>query len=242
MEPICDPLMTARPGQQALGPTQWWAGSIISLSQKSKHTAPMKEGDVLRAQASQISAEVTLGWLTHFAGAVVPGLLLVLTALPSVLPLPGVGNLTGTALILMAWAIWRGGRPLALPSRLAEVKVSAGQASRLLCLLAWVHDRASAHLRPRVHGCVGPRSWVWSALPVALMGMVIFLPIPLGNVVGTVALVCLGLGHSLEDGLAVVAGWVLSGATLLYSMGVSWGLMAFAQSLWEWAMASAAAG
>jgi hypothetical protein len=64
------------------------------------------------------------------------------------------------------------------------------------------------------------------------MGVVIFLPIPLGNVFGAVALMVLGLGHSLEDGWAVAAGWVLSGLTLLYTLLLTWGLAALGEQLW----------
>lgn len=192
----------------------------------------MTQGEFLRWQAANLQGEVTVAWLSAQAGSGVPGLVLVLTALPSVLPLPGVGNITGSALVLMAWAIWRGQEALWMPARLAALRVPTLHAGRLLRLLAWLHDQAARHLHPRASQCVGPRSWNWTALPVALMGVVIFLPIPLGNVLGAVAVASLGLGHSLDDGLAVVLGWVLTVLTLLYSLGVTWGLTTFGQALW----------
>jgi hypothetical protein len=42
--------------------------------------------DFLRLQASRIRGDVTLGWVAAQGGGVLPGLLIVLTAVPSLLP------------------------------------------------------------------------------------------------------------------------------------------------------------
>lgn len=194
----------------------------------------MRVADFLRLQASRIRGDVTLGWVAAQGGAVLPGLLIVLTAAPSLLPLPGVGNLTGSALVALAFSIWRGQKPLDLPERVRAWKLSAGHAERLLRLLAWLHEAACRHLKPRARSWVSTRAWAWAAWPVAAMGVVIFLPIPLGNVFGAVALVVLGLGHSVEDGLAVALGWLLSALTLVYTAALTWSLGAFSQHLWAY--------
>lgn len=187
----------------------------------------------LRLQASRLRSQVTLGWLAEQGGAVVPGMLIVLAAVPSLLPLPGVGNVTGGALLALAISIWRGQRPLALPARVQSWLISPSSASRLLRLLAWLHEWGSRYMKPRASRWVGARAWTWAAWPVALMGVVIFLPIPLGNVFGALALMVLGMGHSLEDGWAVAAGWVLSGLTLLYTVALTWGLAALGEQVWQ---------
>lgn len=197
------------------------------------HTADVDIAERLRLQASRLHSQVTLGWLAEQGGAVVPGMLIVLAAVPSLLPLPGVGNITGGALLALALSIWRGQRPLALPARVQSWLISPGSASRLLRLLAWVHETASRYMRPRAPHWVGARAWTWAAWPVAVMGVVIFLPIPLGNVFGAVALMVLGLGHSLEDGWAVAVGWLLSVLTLLYTLALTWGLAALSEQLWN---------
>lgn len=191
----------------------------------------MNLAEFLRLQASRLRGDVTVGWLAAQGGATLPGLLIVLAAAPSLLPLPGVGNVTGSALVALALAIWRGQSPLTLPAKVQSWKLSAAQACRLLRLLAWTHEQACRHLKPRAPGWVSGRAWVWAAWPVAAMGIVIFLPIPLGNVFGAVALMLLGLGHSVEDGLAVALGWLLSGLTLAYSLALSLGVAALGQQL-----------
>lgn len=189
--------------------------------------------EFLRLQASRLREEVTLGWLTAQGGSVLPGLLIVLAAVPSLLPIPGVGNVTGSALVALAVSIWRGRHPLELPAKVQAWRLSPGSASRLLRILAWLHECAARYLKPRAPSWVGTRAWAWAAWPVAAMGVVIFLPIPLGNVFGAVALVVLGLGHSMEDGLAVAVGWALSGLTLLYTLALTWGLAALGHQLWQ---------
>ena len=193
----------------------------------------MSLAEFLRLQASRLRGDVTLGWVAAQGGSVLPGLLIVLTAAPSLLPVPGVGNVTGSALVALAFSIWRGQRPLDLPQRMQAWRLSPGHAGRLLRLLAWMHESACRHLKPRATAWVSARAWAWAAWPVAAMGVVIFLPIPLGNVFGAVALMVLGLGHSVEDGLAVALGWALSGLTLLYTVGLAWGMAALSQQLWS---------
>ncbi|MEY2731061.1 MAG: hypothetical protein RL584_2187 [Pseudomonadota bacterium] len=193
----------------------------------------MNAAHMLRLQASRLRGEVTLGWLTRQGGSVFPGWLIVLAAAPSLLPIPGVGNITGCALLALAVSIWRGHHPLELPARVQAWRLSPASAGRLLRTLARLHESAARYLKPRAPSWVGTRAWTWTAWPVAAMGVVIFLPIPLGNVFGAVALVVLGLGHSMEDGLAVAFGWALSGLTLLYTLALTWGLGVLGHQLWQ---------
>jgi hypothetical protein len=194
----------------------------------------METSRQMRRRARRLQGRVRIGDLFDFGGSTLPGLLLVLTALPSVLPLPGVGNVTGVALMVMAVSIWRGQNGLSLPRRVADMQVPAAHAAKLLHIAAWLHDVARRWFGPRGQRWLSPRVWVWSAWPVAVMAVVIFLPIPLGNVMGVVSLAVLGLGHSMEDGLAVVVGWMLSVLTVVYSLALSWGVWTAGQGLLEW--------
>lgn len=193
----------------------------------------MTLSEFLRQRANDVQGEVTLGWLTSQAGISLPGLVLALTAIPSVLPIPGVGNLTGAALIYLAARLWQG-RPLtSLPPRMLAYRIGPAHAARLLRLLAWLHEAASRRLRRRVTALVGPSSWTWCCMPVAAVGVVIFLPIPLGNLLGAFSLVALGLGHAMEDGCAIAVGWLVSVLTVAYSLVLGWGLGVFAFSGWD---------
>lgn len=186
--------------------------------------------DLLRLQAANLHEDVTLGWLAEQQQSAMPGLVVVLMALPSVLPLPGIGNVTGTALCAWALVMWLNKAQAGLPQRLAGLRLAPNHARRVLHLLAWLHEWACRLMRPRWLLLTTPRAWAWMAWPVATMGIVIFLPIPLGNIMGTAVLVVLGLGQTLRDGLAVVLSLVLGLLTLAYTVALTWGITA----LWSW--------
>jgi hypothetical protein len=62
---------------------------------------------------------------------------------------------------------------------------------------------------------------------VALMGALIFLPIPLGNVLPAIAVVLLGLGLVFRDGIAVLAGAATGLAAIGYTMALAFGAWAW---------------
>jgi hypothetical protein len=75
------------------------------------------------------------------------------------------------------------------------------------------------------------------------MGALIFLPIPLGNVLPALALVLLGLGLAFRDGLAVLLATALAGAAVVYTAALgmvawAWGLA----PLMQWLSAATAQG
>jgi hypothetical protein len=149
---------------------------------------------------------------------IVIGTLLVLLSVPCVLPVPGVGNVLGLGLLLMALAMWRGQASHELPSRVASWQMPAHWAQRVLGLLARFYSLAGRWSRERwLHLVDGPQGWL--APKVALMGGLIFLPIPFGNVLPALALSLLGLGLVFRDGLAVLAAMLAGGGKDLRAMG-----------------------
>ena len=185
----------------------------------------------LRDAASSLSGEpVALSQLVALHGTAAQGSVLVLLATPCLLPVPGIGNVMGLALLVMAAAMWRGEGSSALPQRVAKLQLSARRARQVLRLLArfyglagcWSHQRLS-HL-----AVARPRSWM--AGHVGLMGGLIFLPIPLGNVLPALALVLLGLGLAFRDGWAVLLATAAASMALAYTLAL--GLAA-----WTWGLA-----
>ena len=92
---------------------------------------------------------------------------------------------------------------------------------RCLRWLAWLYLFALRSLRPRWPALQGPHlRGLWSAW-VVLMALIIFLPIPFGNLFPAVSLLMLGLGLLTRDGLmmglSVLLG--LAGLTLLVLAG-----------------------
>lgn len=127
--------------------------------------------------------------------------LMMLFALVSMLPIGGVGNVFGVALWWLSWDWWRGRPDMALPARLTQWRMDQRWSARTLQVLAISYRYAGRWSRPRMPG-MQPH-WARSlwAVWIAWQALVIFLPVPLGNVLPALSLVALALGCLLEDGL-----------------------------------------
>ncbi|MDZ7921852.1 exopolysaccharide biosynthesis protein [Rhodoferax sp.] len=174
----------------------------------------------LRAAADTLEDQpMRLQQLFRLHGRGGPGALLVVLTVPCLLPLPGAGTLMSMGLAALAWMIWRYFPRLVMPRRVGRLQLSAPMARRALHTLAWLYEQAARVMRARLRWWVQPGHRVWLAPLVAAMALVIFLPIPFGNVVPAVALLLIGLGLVFEDGLALLAGAAL-GFLLVITLAV----------------------
>ena len=162
------------------------------------------------------------------------GSLLILMAVPCVLPIPGIGNVMGLGMMGLAWAIWRGDPAMGLLSRTRTSPLNAHRRRQIRRGIRWVHQLAAPWCRPRLEGLVrlAPRSWhaASAAALVSTMGVLIFLPIPLGNVLPAASVTCLGLGLSHRDGVAALWSAGLAVLALAYTA-------VLAAGAWAWVMA-----
>jgi hypothetical protein len=189
----------------------------------------------LHARLSRVAStlgeeSVSLDELARLHGPALQGSLLVLVAAPCALPIPGVGNVLGVTLILMALAIWHGRDFSELPTRVAALRLSAHWARRVLQMLALFHALAGRWSRRRLCRLTELRTRSWLAWKIGLMGAVIFLPIPFGNVLPALAVSVLGLGVAHRDGAAVLLSAVLALASVAYAIALVAGV-----GLWLWA-------
>lgn len=181
----------------------------------------------LRAAAAGIRHErVSMRTMAQIHGPDAHGTLLLLLAMPCVLPVPGVGTVLGLGMAALALAMWRGHGAPCLPQRVAELELPCLWARRVLVGLAVAYAWAGRHARARLShlAFAGRRSA--AALAVGLMAVIVVLPIPFGNVLPAVAVVFIGLGLVFRDGLAVVLGLLMSGLALAVTVGLvlaAWG-------------------
>lgn len=136
------------------------------------------------------------------------GFVILLLALPSLIPIPGpFGLVFGSCLALVSLQVLAGAERLWLPQRVRALEVDGGKLRRGIGLAAdwlrwtekWVSPRRGPqwllkHLRPV------------AGLPVLIMALIIAIPIPLGNIVPCMALMFFALGLIAEDGLALAVG------------------------------------
>lgn len=175
------------------------------------------------AEPSAEAERLSLEQLVQMHGAESAHVLMLLMALITMVPLAGAGNIMGFGMLALAWTAWVQGQPLRLPRRVGTLSLSPRWSDRTLSTLAWIYEAADQHLRPRwsplLHRVL--RYW-WSAW-VALMVFIIFLPIPMGNVLPSVCVMLISLGWMFRDGVAMLLSMFVGLVAVTYSVVVGGG-------------------
>jgi hypothetical protein len=171
----------------------------------------------LRARAADASDawRLTLAELLALQDSQSLPSVLLLSAALTMLPVAGAGTVLSILLWWVAWAWWRGHDRLPVPRRALELSLSPIWSRRCLHGLAWVFEQADRCLKPRWALWVHQRTQPWWGVWVSLMAAVIFLPLPLGNVLPALSLMLVALGWMFRDGLALA----LAGATGIAALG-----------------------
>lgn len=187
----------------------------------------------LRAAADALVDErVALHELAAAHGHAAQGTLLVLLAVPCLLPIPGTGTVLGWGLLALALTLWRGQAGPGLPARVAAFQMPRRSAQQVLSLMARFYGMAGRLARERLAGLTLPRQQRWLAPKVALMALLIILPIPFGNLLPATALVLLGLGLVFRDGLAVLLAGATAALALLFSVALTAGAWQLGAAWW----------
>jgi hypothetical protein len=175
----------------------------------------------LRDAAAAIQDErVSMRAMAQAHGPETQGTLLLLLAMPCLLPVPGVGTVLGLGMAALVVAMWRGHCAPCLPQRVAELELPRQWAQRVLVGLATAYALAGRHARTRLSHLASSGRGSATALAVGLMAAVVVMPIPFGNLLPAVALVFIGLGPVFRDGVAVILGLVMSGVALVATTGM----------------------
>lgn len=187
----------------------------------------------LRTAAAALEGQtMSLQQLFRLHGRAGPGALLVVLSVPCMLPIPGAGVFMSMGMVMVAWMIWRYYPRLVMPRKVGRWKLSATMARRALHTLAWMYDQASRVMRVRMAWWLQPLHRIWLAPLVALLALVIFLPIPFGNVLPAAVLMLIGLGLVFEDGLAMLIGVALGVTLLIVLIALASGMTHWASELW----------
>ena len=182
----------------------------------------------LRDAAADLRDErVSMQALAQAHGPEAHGTLLLLMAVPCLLPVPGVGTVLGLGMVALAAAMWRGRCAVCLPQRVAELELPRHWAQRVLGWLAAAYAVAGRHARARLSHLALARPRSGTSVVVGLMAAVVVMPIPFGNLLPAATLVLIGLGMVFRDGLVTMLGLLTAGLALCVTLG----LLAMA---WAW--------
>ena len=164
------------------------------------------------------------------------GALMLVFAAPNILPTPpGTSSVLGAPLLFIAAQLMIGRPVLWLPRLITRRSVARADFARLVGRMTPWLAKAERLLRPRLSILIGPVADRFIGAACLLLAIVLFLPIPLGNMVPALAISAFAIGLVERDGIAVSAGWAATAGAAAILIAVSaalWAaLRAFLQTL-----------
>ncbi|MDO1584071.1 exopolysaccharide biosynthesis protein [Rhizobium oryzicola] len=186
----------------------------------------------------------TLGDLLSVLGERAVAMVLLVFAIPAIIPTPGLpaGFIFGTALALLSVQLIWGAERFVLPRRLAGIPMPAAllraMANKLAPWLAYLER----FLKPRARYLSGRKALPVLGVVVLVMAILIALPIPFGNILPGLSVFLIALGIAERDGVAIGAGLLFGVAALAFSGFIFWGGWALMSGFFAGDAESAAAG
>lgn len=184
------------------------------------------------ARASTLA--LTLSDLLQLHGKASAAVLLLLAALLSAAPIAGAGTVLAFVILALGWRWQREGEPPLLPRRLGGVALNAAWSRRCLRVLAWTYAVSSRWMRSRWCWLLHRRTHFWWGAWIALMGVLILLPVPMGNVLPGLSLVLFSLGWMFRDGLALLASTALGSGAIGYAVALGELALRYAGTALAW--------
>jgi hypothetical protein len=170
---------------------------------------PPRVSEILAGIAAQEHETVSVSDVTQAFGDRAFGALMFVFAAPLALPMPpGVSAVLGAPLLFITvqWMIGR--RTLWLPQLIALRTMSRADyvalMGKLTPYLAWLER----HLRRRATILYGPIIDRLTGLVCVGLAVIVFLPIPFGNMLPSFAIAAFALGLAERDGVAALIGWL----------------------------------
>ena len=171
--------------------------------------------------------KVTFGAMLDALGERGFGLLLIVMAVPNLLPFPGVPGVsfvTGMAILYLAVQLMLAKDDPELPAWIERRSFTRGQLSRFIVktnpFLRWLEKP----IRPRWHSVVAGSGERLIGFAALLHAITLALPIPMGNLPQAVALILLALALIELDGLMAILGYLASIAAFAWLVAVVLGL------------------
>ncbi|MBX9760534.1 MAG: exopolysaccharide biosynthesis protein [Beijerinckiaceae bacterium] len=174
----------------------------------------------------------TVGHMVDALGRSGHGLILLLLALPSFIPIPGLptGLVFGVALMLVAVQMIRRQETVALPNWIRRQVLPRSAMLAIVGKLETWMQKLERLLRPRLQTLTEGAAMTIVGLLVLVMGVTLLLPVPFGNQGPAFAVIVFAFGIMEKDGLAIIAGAVLA------AIGFAWNiaLVIFGVAITEW--------
>ncbi|TWB38076.1 exopolysaccharide biosynthesis protein [Nitrospirillum pindoramense] len=198
------------------------AGEATDSHAAATDPRPAKVSDILQALAAEEGRErVAIGDLLTALSDRAVGALIFVFALPNALPMPpGTSSVLGLPLLFLTAQLALGRRPW-LPRFIADRSLARKDFAAMMAKVAPWLAKAERMLRPRLGVVARPPAENAVGALCFLLALILFLPIPLGNMLPAVAISVVALGVLERDGV-----WVLLGlGTGIAAVAVVWGVL-----------------
>jgi len=165
------------------------------------------------------------------------GALMLMFAAPNILPLPpGTSAVLGAPLLFVTAQLMMGRPSLWMPRVIRERSIPRDAFSTLTMKLTPLLQRSERYLKPRLTGLLDPVLERVTGAVCLLLAIILFLPIPFGNIPPALAISVFALAILERDGVAALLGWIatVGSAVILaaISSAIVAGVTAFFNQLW----------
>jgi len=175
--------------------------------------------------ADEARQDVAVGDLLVLLGGRGRAALILLFALPNVLPTPpGTSGILGLPLLYLSFQMMLGRVPW-LPRLIDERSMPRHRFAQLVERVVVVLGRAERLLRPRWSIFVGHGAERVLGAVCLVLAIVLVLPIPLGNILPALAVCLIALGVLERDGVWVLIGIAVAVVSLIVVAGVVYALI-----------------
>lgn len=164
-----------------------------------------------RVLTSESAHGPSIGEITRAVGEKGFGLVLLVLALPSALPVPAPGYSTpfGIVITLVALQMLLGRQRLWLPQRLQAIRIKPSLARKMLGAASKFLHFSERWIRPRQRWIRSKLGQAALAVVIIIMAILMILPIPLTNTAPAMVIFLIGLGLAEEDGLLAICAFGL---------------------------------
>jgi hypothetical protein len=194
---------------------------------------PRRLSEIL--QDLQDTPSLTIGELSKLMGERALGALMFVFAVPNAIPTPpGTSAVLGLPLVFLTFQLMLGRQALWLPQRIANRPVSgnllAAFLRKALPWLARIEKILKPRLSPLIRNDLAERILGFVCF---LLAVVLFLPIPFGNILPALAIAILALALAERDGIAALVGYAIAGVSVGVLALVSSALWAAVQAFFH---------
>jgi hypothetical protein len=201
--------MSNGPANAASPPLRRRGGRHPALSEVLAHIA-----------ADESRERVSVRDALDLAGDRAFGALLFVFALPNVIPMPpGTSTILGLPLVLLAGQFLFGRKTPWLPRMVTNRSVARADFASVLARISPHLRRLERVLRPRFGLLVSPVAERLIGLVMVALSLLIFFPIPFGNIVPAAAICLMSLALVEHDGLMAAVGAVIGILAVVFVWG-----------------------